>query len=186
MRSHVLISVLLVCCLYSTASGERPVQYGKSIGSLDGRFTATYFGSQLRIRDKLRDDCVASVSVFPVHALAWTQNSKTIVTVEHIAGGSEVVLINLERDGWHRSEIDPPCGTYDHYAVVDLVVGDRAVKVRYKAGRRADQRSAYYLCSFDLDAETRGVSNEEKREITLREYKDLKQVDARSRVQARN
>jgi hypothetical protein len=180
MRSNVL-ALILVLSFCGKASGEQVVSYGDAIRSPDGRFLATYLGSHIRIEDNSGGALSARIGVFSVLAFNWTGDSKTVVTVEHLAGGSEAVLIHLDDGQWRRFEIDP-VDDYDAAAVIGLIIRDHSVSVKYRLRKREDQRFQFYVCSFDVDSATHNRTNEKVKRISAAKYGQLKLIEDQASV----
>jgi hypothetical protein len=160
------MSMLAVICLCAKTYA---LSYGDTVPSPDGRHSAIYLGSQVRIDD-------IPVKVLTVIAMNWTGDGSTLALVEHLAGGSQLSLIHLIDSQWKRFEIEPPLDPYDDISVVELVVRKESVKVKYKLRQHSDQGFRFYVCSFDVDPVTRARSNETTTKVTVTNYEKLPQL----------
>ena len=184
MKPIILRGLLLTgVALYSWLNVyvEQEIELGQSVGSPDGRFTAVLTNDtqgNLHIKSNTTGE-LYKIGVFrPLYSLEWTGDSQTVVTVEHLAGGSQAVLIHFDGDKWSRFEVDPtePPPPYHHYAVIRKEIGRDTVKLRYKA---TDEKgngivTKFYVRSFDVDPRTRSITNIQTREISGNEYSALR------------
>ena len=161
------VTVFFLC---SNVSGK--IWYGDGVGSPDGRYTAVYLGSAVRIEENPAGDNPVRVGVLPVYTLNWTGDSHTIVATEHQAGGSYCTLIYLAEGRWKRLEVEP-IDDYEAAAVVDLTIRNHSITVTYKLRWRDDADYQFRLCSFDVDTITRNRSKEKLEKITAAKYSKL-------------
>ena len=162
----IVVSVLAAVCL---CANTYALSYGDTVRSPDGRHNAIYLGSQVRIDDR-------PVKVLTVIAMDWTGDGKTLVIVEHLAGGSQLSLVHLVDSQWKRFEIEPPLSPYENISVVELGVRKDSVSVKYKLTQRNDQDFRFYVCSFDVDSATQTRSNEVTQKLTAANYEKLPQL----------
>lgn len=154
----------LICLCAKTYA----LSYGDNVPSPDGRHTAIYLGSQVRIDDN-------PVKVLTIIAMNWTGDGNTLVIVEHLAGGSQLALIHLVDGQWKRFEIEPRLH-YDDISVVELVVRKDSVKIKYKLTQRSDHEFRFYACSFDVNPTSQIRSNEVTEKLTAEKYEQLPQL----------
>lgn len=172
MKANV-ISILSVICLCAKTYA---LSYGDTVASPDGRHSAIYLGSQVRIDEN-------PVKVLTVIAMNWTGDGNTLVIVEHLAGGSQLSLVHLVDSQWKRFEIEPPLETYDDISVVELAVRKDSVRVKYKLTQRNNQEFRFYACSFDLDPATQTRSNEITKKLTATNYEKLPQLRKQTSIE---
>lgn len=160
------------------AGWEMPTN--KAIVSPDQRFAAKLADDQqgnIHIVDNSSGVTQKVRSFRPLLSLKWSGDSKSLVTIEHLAGGSQTAIIHFDGDKWTRSEVDPIAETppYHHYTVIKQEVGWDAIRVTYKV---TDEKGngvpfGYYICSFTVDAATGARKNFVKRRINEKEYHGL-------------
>lgn len=163
--SAVSMSAVLLCLCAETYA----LSYGDTVPSPDGRHSAIYLGSQVRIDDN-------PVKVLTVIAMNWTGDGNTLAIVEHLAGGSQLALVHLVDRQWKRFEIEPSLDPYDDISVVELAVCKDSVRVKYKVTQHNDQGLRFYVCSFDVDPATQTRSNEVTTKLTPAKYEKLPQL----------
>lgn len=145
------------------------------IASPSGELSAAYSGGSLRIRNNLTGRLYPKVSVLtPLLSLKWTRDSKTIITIEHMAGGSCAALVHFDGKAWRRYDAEPPGGPYNHIEVLSQEIGEDGARITFAADvRRKGTTFAYFICAFDINAETNARSNETRKEVTEAEYDAL-------------
>jgi hypothetical protein len=178
LRALLFAGVAL--CSWVSAYAKQEIEAGHSVSSPDGRFTAELTNDtqgNLHIKSNVTGD-VYRIEVFrPLYSLEWTEDSQTVVTIEHLAGGSQAVLIHFDGHKWSRFEVDPTHAPppYHHYAVIKQGIGRNAVKLTYKV---TDEKgngivTKFYVCSFNVDPQSRSITNVQTREIGGDEYSAL-------------
>lgn len=169
-KSLLAVFVYLLCSLGRNAEAEIP--HGEKVYAPDKALAATYLGSQIQI-SKANNELVGTVRVFPVESLRWTADSRAVVTVEHIAGGSEAVLISYRGDSWKRNELDPPGGPYDAYQVINVDTNGTNVLICYKMRRRSGKEYKYFIASLEINAQAADKGKTIIREIPRSEFERL-------------
>jgi hypothetical protein len=184
MKSVVFCAVLVVSaglyCL-SNAGTESEIQPGQSVSSPDGRFTAELTDDRegnVHIKSNTTGKLYTVGALRPLYSLKWTGDSQTLVTIEHLAGGSQAALIHFDGDKWSRFEVDPTGSPppYHHYAVIRQEIGWDKVKFTYKITDEQGNGMVikFYLCSFDVDPRARSITNMHTREISSDVYWTLR------------
>jgi hypothetical protein len=109
----------------------------------------------------------------PITAVIWTKNSKSFVIVQQIAGGSIASIFTRNQNGWHEYNAPPTSG--DVFAVIKVSTTDNTIRLKYKVGERPSDTSAgrFFVCSFSIEANNARRSEEEIKEIDVREYQEL-------------
>ena len=164
------LCVLLACasmlCSKAIAQRVEGVLYSQTLVSPNKKFVAelvegkqpTHSFDRLMITDSETKKSSYVELFTPLYAWAWTDDSKTIATVEHIAGGSESVLLHYEDGQWHRHEVELPDNLAEnsHYGVVYQQLDDGKVTVTYKVEYDPGDGSKrkYLLYKLAVDAAT--------------------------------
>jgi hypothetical protein len=172
------LAILEIC--NQKGVGSDSIEIGETFTSPDGRFTAQLANDDngdLGIKNNQTGETYKVGALTPLLSLKWTGDSKTIVTVEHIAGGSEANLVHFDGSKWNQFSADPPGDTHGsrRYEVVRQQVDWKRVKFVYKV---TDEKSngeviKFYTCSFEVNPQTNIVSNVVKREIDRSTYAAL-------------
>lgn len=109
LRVFLLVVVLLPTTRSSQAIVREEVIRNQWMRSPNGEFSAAYSGGSLVLRRNTVDEPGQKVAVFaPLFSFQWATNSKTIVTVEHLAGGTCAALIHFNGKSWRRHESSRP------------------------------------------------------------------------------
>ena len=105
---------------------------------------------------------IESAMVFP---LRWTGDSKTLILINHIAGGSMAIVLTLVGDEWKGYSADPRMG--DRYKVIREVVKYNTVDLTYlvREWQGNDLPVHFYIYSFTFHPDTTAHTNEKKEEI---------------------
>lgn len=142
------------------------------VPSPNGEVSAAYSGGALRIRNNLTGRFYPEVPVLtPLLSMKWTGDSKTIVTIEHIAGGSCAALVHFDGKTWRRYDADPSGGPYNHIEVLSQEIGENGARITFAANvRRKGTTFAHFIIAFDINAATNAVSNEMRKEVTEAEF----------------
>jgi hypothetical protein len=139
----------------------KPIQAGQSFRSPAGTYLATFTGEGFDI-ETLATKRVAKVqSLPPVFRAGWTGDEKTLVTIEHLAGGTDAVCFHFDeaKETWKRIEVDPPSGPFEHYQVMSWDVGETRVRLTYKAFSRNGSTFMTHAVAFDFDPGRNNVDN---------------------------
>ncbi len=127
----------------------------------------------LSVEDRRSQTTALAGVLSPVFVISWTKDSQSIVTVEHIAGGTQAVVLHYQDDKWKRHEVEPLSeDRTGHYAVTGLKLGQNSFEVTYKVADNSVTNDVdYYLCKFRVEASTgTTVYTGRRREITGNTY----------------
>ena len=182
MKNLGIASVVLVgATLFAHFSSgqETRVQPGQRFKSPDGRFIAQCNGGgvvptvdEITIVDGNTGIAYATISVLsPVYSVGWVGDSQTLVTVGHIAGGTQAEVIHMEEGSWKLHSAGPREG--NKYRVVREILRHHAVELTYEidAGRKGSGR--LYLYNFLFHPDTRTHTNEKREDIGSEVYTQL-------------
>jgi len=103
-----VMSAAFLCCGHLLA--EQEMRSGEHVTSPDRRFTAELTDDpegNLHIRSNSTSKLYKIGVLRPLYSLKWTGDSQTVITIEHLAGGSQAVLIHFNQHNWNRFEVDP-------------------------------------------------------------------------------
>lgn len=182
----MLVPFSIVGSVYLCSPPECPAEVtaGTRVESPDREFVVECkVGEQLapavgliEILDKRTGSTARSFEINPpLYALKWTADSKTIVAVQHVAGGSVAQIIHLSSGKWTTFEASPPVG--DEATVVKVVPQSHVVELTYKVNQKpaSSHPGRSYLCTFVVDPETSARHfNEACHEIDLDTYSRLR------------
>lgn len=166
----LILSLLVSCPLSATEKQEVTRNHG--FDSPDGKFNVTYLGGSLRFRNNHAGGVYPQVAVStPLYSLKWMNDSTTVVTVEHLAGGTYAALIHFDGNSWRRHGFEPAGGPYNHIEVIGQKINHDIIRITYAADlRKEGVRFLHYMCSLDINPATNVVSNETRKEVTEEEY----------------
>jgi hypothetical protein len=163
MRKYFFI---LYCLGISTATAEtfnKEIPHDKIFKSPDGRFSAT---EAVLITDTATGEVHGMAVMAPILGLRWAKDSRTIVIVSHLAGGSYGTVLHFNGDQWIKTEADvatPDQADYLAYKVIDTKDSSRSVSFTYRvsAKEHASQAYRHYCCEVKIDLDT--GAHEERR-----------------------
>lgn len=175
--------MLLFLALWSMnykASADAPIiRTDRIFTSPDKRFTVQLVSDD-RYKFKITDNKTGKVDqsvemITLLFSLNWTGDSKTIVTVEHIAKGSITQIIHFSNNKWSSFLVEPP-DNIGHYSVLKQEIGMNTVNLTYKATKEKDNGSiiGFYTCKFDIDPATGAVTHVVTHDIDESTYASLK------------
>lgn len=175
LRTLICVSFLLPTSCFATGHGRKEMKVDEWVTSPDRRLSAAYSGGSIQIRDNVTGKVYPDAPVLtPLLSMKWTGDSKTIVTIEHIAGGSCAALIHFDGKTLRRHQADPPGGPYRRIEVLSQEIGQSGVRITFAANVRLPGTTfAYFVIAFDINAETNTVSNETRKEVTEAEFDSL-------------
>ena len=113
-------------------------------------------------------------------SVRWTKNSKTIVTIEHRAGGSCMIIMTLKHTAWEYSEPTIPGDLGQHHAgVVHEQVGQSNVRVEYKVTHEKPNGLivGFYTCAFTIHPDTGAITDVVKRKVFDHTFSRLHDLD---------
>ncbi len=157
-----LLGVLVVftCCLTSANAANEIVSPDRMFVSPDGVFSMRLVEINRQWRyaiTDLRNGAVDSHIVMPTVLLYahWTADSRAIVTVEHVAGGSIGRVLCQKNGRWTDVEIAPPryC-EWQHPTVTDLQIKGDDLHFRFALSCSTDAEHAneYSLYEANVSA----------------------------------
>lgn len=178
----MLITVVVWCISAAFAAAELvPISNGATVTSPDGRFTARLteedaHGLNLAITDSRTPATERARIGTPLLSMRWTFDSRTIVSIEHLAGGSQLALLHFYESGWKRIEVIPPNGLEGHFEVIRQQMHRDSVTVTYKVTKEKPNGAvaSAFTCSFDVDAASGRISQLRRRRINLEMYRQLR------------
>ncbi len=82
--------------------------------------------------------------------MKWSK-TKSIITIEHLAGGSQLCVFQYQNGSWHRHPVDPPCADtdFDAYDVNSLRIEGDYLFSRYIVCF-SDHTKPIENCSFKI------------------------------------
>ena len=172
----IFCSLLASISILEAAWTPKQLPSGSISTSPNGEFLVTYSPDQLQIRDKRTNKDYKSITVLPVFFITWTGDSQTMVVVEHMAGGSTVVLAHFTGNEWESFTVSPPGKQYDNYSVVDLRAKDRTVHIAYKVVGRTTKEPEYYVSTFDVDPSTGKFSSVTRKPVSVEKFIEINQL----------
>ena len=149
---------------------------GAAFRSPNGRFTVSVKFENLTIKDNQTGEVFPPVQVLtPLYVLQWASDSQSLVTVEHIAGGTTAGIIHYTNGSWlNRSaspDNDPP---FKQYEIVSLIPQPPGIRLTYECTLRSGSGNRYYTYSFNINPQSAERSAVTKQEITKSRFASLK------------
>lgn len=185
MRIVFLMFVCLVLfCVNGVSSSDKiaykngqKISFGdeSSLLSPDGTFTATTEGGNIFITNNNDHTRYDSIEVQPpVSYIMWTDDSKSIVSIEHLAMIRLVAISQLLGGRWVRREVEVPSKhKIDKYFVFSLSSKGKNLHLGVAGEHSSNGNSNFYSVTFDIDTVTYTYYNVHERTIRLREYNQL-------------
>ncbi len=115
----------------------------------------------------------------PIHALLWSQDSKTVLIVQQASEGTFAGMIHFNGERWSRIDIFPT-EEDDKHELLLWNVGARAVQLHYlvihEAGRDKEgaRRNEVYRCNFKVSFATGRRSHLKRVAVSDDEIRALK------------
>jgi len=110
---------------------------------------------------------------FPVLALAWSQDSKSLVAVVHFSMTSLMEVIHWDGSKWNQFEIDAPeGGGNDKYHVEGWQFKTEYLEATYIVDHRAENGASLdlYRCTFHIEPASGKVSHVTKAAISQKYF----------------
>jgi hypothetical protein len=171
-RLSASIAIVVVRCLGVEAQESCWAERG--LRSPDGRFIVRCFDEHVEIANAVTGETSGRIGVLPSYIVSWIQDSRTVAVLEHLAGGSDAVLIHFDGQRWRVIRTWPlEESDYDHIAVVELTPEHNSFRISYRADLREDSRVLYFLIKFDIDLQTGEQRNKSVRPISYETYVGL-------------
>lgn len=106
----------------------------------------------------------------PLYSVAWTGDSKTLVLIEHTAGGTFARFVHRNDGQWKDHTVD--AGEGDKSSVVRQTLHNESFELAYRVHVMPTSRTAerFYLYSFEVDPETNQRRNEKRETIDVDSY----------------
>lgn len=171
LNFYVPIAVIILLCLELEA--QEPLRPERAFRSPDGQFVVRCLDEYIEITNTAIGETYPRVGVLPSYTVNWTDDSKTIVVFEHLAGGSDAVLVHFDGEGWRVTRTGPPEDDYDHVGVVQATHESGVFRIAYRADVRKNTQVLYFLITFDVDLRTGEYKNKSVKRITYKAYVGL-------------
>lgn len=156
----VLIS-LLTLWLAAPCSADGRISLGASLISPNGRYSVhleelggvTYFVIKDTVTERLDHSIVMPTALLYLH---WATDSKSFVTVEHIAKGSYGRVVYLDGDKWKNVEVRPPYDGMMDATVINLRLGMNSVYYKFAVRTLTPHWEPidYRFCDVDVSLKT--------------------------------
>ena len=166
-----LLFIQSICiCFALDAAGELP--YDKPVLSPNKQLTAQWTlsanpdATHSNSTDKTNCLSISNIqtgqistipAIGPLYFLQWTGDSKTIVTVEHRAGGSAACVYNYDGILWENTEIVSPEKFARHTDVVKIIPNFDNITVTYKTSSIKNLHYSdilYHIYNFNVSGRT--------------------------------
>ncbi|HLB33614.1 MAG: hypothetical protein A3F67_03210 [Verrucomicrobia bacterium RIFCSPHIGHO2_12_FULL_41_10] len=110
----------------------------------------------LGIKNRKTGEVEASFTIVPlvVH-VQWAPDSKSLLIVQHISGGSVATIVHHDDNKWVHYDCDPPLKTQGYYYLVGVKFLKEVVRLTY--GVYPSKRSSLSdtkICVFDVNYNT--------------------------------
>jgi hypothetical protein len=164
----------------SLADGDvKPIGYDQIFTSPDGKLSAQLGqvdeNEVLSIKNNKTGtvDNSQSIELPPVFTIKWTGDSQSIVTVGHIAGGSQATVYHNNNGTWNKIDVYPD--NRPAYDVIGLQIGRSSVAVSYKAIQHVTKSNGaptavYYKLEMNLNPAIGKITTSKEQKITLHTY----------------
>lgn len=169
----LFLSVLSVSsCLL--ALDKKSIAIGETFKSPDARFTATFLGGGIRVKNNCDNTLYPPIGISPpLRRLQWTGDSTTIVTRERVSRAVFGALIHFDGRTWHRFEAFPTGGPYLQTMLVEQKVGKHRVEFVYLMAKRSKNIVFFYRSSFIVNPDTNDYSNVRNGSLGKERYQTL-------------
>ncbi len=170
--------ILLLCAIFAFGCNCNAVDAREAFKSPDGRYTLKFISdpddvsaiSSLAIVDNTTGQIFRDSTVMPILLVKWTGDSKTVVIVVHVSGGSEAIVYHLKKDNeWVNFNIEPSMG--DAFSVVYVNPKKNTIDFRYKVHKKTT--GDMYLYSFTFHPDSFTQTNIKTVEIDDPTYRSL-------------
>jgi hypothetical protein len=113
------------------------------------------------IRTGQIDDSIAMPTL--VNYLRWVPDSRSFITVEHIAGGSYGRVVYLKDDRWFSLEVTPPGDAMMDFTVTSIRMKENLVHFRLVMDYEKGNGIPFWYAFYDVDV---GLSKGDTRNET--------------------
>jgi len=168
----LLIFVLVLICTQIIAKEINPDDV---FISPDGRFTVRFTDEvmNLKIKDNQTGKITTSGVLTPCYSLKWTGDSKTIVAIYHLAGGSDADIFHFSKNKWNRCKMGAPDQDFNFIDVTSEKIGTKKIELTYRAGVRDPRHDTFFTYSLSFNPETGATTLIGKHEIDEETYEKL-------------
>jgi hypothetical protein len=171
MRAFFILISVLIC----TQAVAQEVNPGDVFTSPDGRFIVRFTDEVMNL--KIKDNQTGKVTTLgvltPCYSIKWTGDSKTIVAIYHLAGGSDADIFHFSKSEWRRCSVDSPDNNFNFIDVIKEKIGMDRVGLTYKAGIRDLQNDTFFTYSLSFNPETGATTEMLEHEIDEKTYEKL-------------
>jgi len=177
--------VLAFCCLLLLGSTSKAADTGfPNFSSPDGRFVIRVDYTDDRglyyvIRDRLGGRTDKSIDFFSrLLWLKWAPDSRTFVTVDHIAGGTIARVMHYQSGRWCVHEVEVPSEDMSNSRVLGVSFEDKVVHLSYKFQHtdKHGPNDGFGLCHFDVDVASGNTSHFVAQSINLQLFVDTPDI----------
>ena len=156
MRKYLWILWCLSRAIASAGTFDDEVPHNKVFKSPDGRFETS---EAVLISDHVTGKVQGVPVMVPILALEWSQDSRTIVIVSHLAGGSYGIVLHFNGTEWTKTEADPTSperAYYLAYEVIKTYLSPSAVSFTYRVSAKQDPSDSYrrFCCEVTIDTKS--------------------------------
>jgi len=139
----------------------------------------------LTILSSETNDLVYDKRVFPIFKIAWANDSKSLGICEHIAGGSQFVVLRSTNGAWDRTEFNPPLpkillGERRKCSVINMVDKGQYWRVNLLIRKdKATNNSVYYsIVDVNIYHRSNKLIVSKVRPISIKESSRIKTLDS--------
>lgn len=110
----------------------------------------------------------------PVYKILWSEDSKTIYTVNHAARQTLVQVIYYENNKWNLHTVDIPVNNEHEYYVLKCIVKNKNLIVFCKyIITKSYRNDEYYYGEFLVNPKTGKAFNLKSKKITLNKFNSI-------------
>lgn len=168
------LALLITFSFFSLAKGsEYNIDVGEKFESPNGIYTAQLesgLTDNLEITNNKSHKAFYGTVDTPLLSLKWTPDSKAIVVVEHMAGGSSAFIIYLLMDATTRFDGTSPSNS-TYCRVLKIEPKKERVLITYLLS--TGRRNLNWISSFEMDQNTGKKSHVTSRPITQEKARQL-------------
>jgi len=150
---------------------------GQSLLSPDNRYSLklTFDPSDISIlsgftiTDTLKGTVFQDDVATPLYSIKWSRDSKTVVFIVHVSGGSEAAIYHLHNDKWFFYLPEPTLGS--HFAIIGQEFKNKGIELSYKVHDKHLEK--FYINTFIFNPENATRTEEDIKEIDSETYAKL-------------
>jgi hypothetical protein len=161
-RIATVLPIILAAADCCAGVADKFVLRGASFVSRNGRYCVQlYLNESFLIRDTATGRVDTSIASTGVLYLQWAPNSRSFVTVEHIAHGSYGRVVYLEHGKWNSVEVNPPSLSKQNATVINLELHSDRVHYRFAVEIVGPDWEPidYQFCDLDVTLQTGKILN---------------------------